>query len=169
MFGQKKISSKRNFRAFLLPLIMAAVVGFFQTNGLLALQSSTAEEAPSGSETLKKLKVASMQHDLILLLIEGDNFERIESEWRKVLDLGLNGRYESAIAQSLLTISYKLSEAKQISLAQKILDESVSAVAFSNTSLADIFRFKAYLYKEAGDLDSAIDTLRRASELAEKP
>jgi Cdc6-like AAA superfamily ATPase len=68
-----------------------------------------------------------------------------------------------------LTISYKLSQAKQLSLAQKILSESLSAVAFSKNNKADILRFQAYLYKEAGDLNSAIDTLRQASELAEKP
>jgi len=33
----------------------------------------------------------------------------------------------------------------------------------------DIFRFKAYLYKEAGDLDSAIKAFQQARELAEKP
>ena len=66
-------------------------------------------------------------------------------------------------------ICYKLSEAKQYSLAQDLMDESLSAVAFGNNSAADIFRLKAYVYKEAGDLDSAIEALRKASELAEKP
>ena len=126
-------------------------------------------ERDSASETVNKLKIASMQHDLILLLIESKDFGRVESEWKKVLDLKLNEKYEGAIAQSLLMICYKLSEAKQYSLALGLMDESLSAVAFSNKNAADILRLKAYLYKEAGNLDLAIETLRQASELAEKP
>jgi tetratricopeptide (TPR) repeat protein len=170
MFSQTKFNLRGHFKALVFSFIVVAVLGSCQISGLFAFQSSDAEEAgQSRSEIVQKLKIASMQHDLILLLIENNNFDRVELEWRKVLDLRLNGKYEGAIAQSLLTISYKLSEAKQTPLARRILDESLSAVAFSNKSRADILRFKAYLYKEAGDLDSAIDTLRRASELAEKP
>jgi tetratricopeptide (TPR) repeat protein len=170
MFSQTKFDLRRYSKALVFSFIVVAFVGSCQTSGVFA-QPSTAEEAgQSRSEILKKLEIASMQHDLILLLIENNSFDRVESEWQKVLDLGLNGKYEGAIAQSLLTISYKLSEAKQIPLAQRILDESLPAVGFSNKNRADILRFKAYLYKEAGDLDSAIDTLRRASELvAESP
>ena len=110
-----------------------------------------------------------MQHDLIFLLIESNDFDRVEAEWGKVLDLELSEKYEGAIAQSVLTICYKLSEAKQFSMALNIIEESLAAVAFSNKSSADILRLKAYIYKESGDLDSAIETLRKASELAEEP
>jgi hypothetical protein len=162
---------RRYFKRLVFTLVILAVTGFTQTGVLAGFAAAMAavEEENSSSQTLNKLKIASMQHDLTLLLIENNNFGRVEPEWRKVLDLGLSERYEGAIAQSLLIICYKLSEANQLSLAQSIMDESLSAVAFSNKSAADIFRLKAYVYKEAGDLDSAIDALRKASELAEKP
>jgi hypothetical protein len=144
--------------------------GFTQTGLLFGFPPPvTVMQEDSGSETLDKLKIASMQHDLILLLVERSDFDRVKPEWEKVLDLGLSVKYESAIAQSLLMICYKLSEANQLSLAQSIMDESLSTVAFSSKSAADIYRLKAYVYKEAGDLDSAIDALQRASELAENP
>jgi tetratricopeptide (TPR) repeat protein len=170
MFSQTKFNLRRHLKLLVLSLVIFAVSGSTQTAVLLGLPpAATLIEQDSGSEALNKLKIASMQHDLILLLIESGNFDRVESEWRKVLDLKLGQKYEGAIAQSLLIICYKLSEANQLSLAQSIMDESLSAVAFSNKSAADIFRLKAYVYKEAGDLDSAIDALRKASELAEKP
>jgi tetratricopeptide (TPR) repeat protein len=170
MFDRTKINLRRKAGILVFTLVIVGVLGPMETGVLSAFQSSSAEgQEKPGAETLQKLKIASVQHDLILLLIENRNFDRVELEWRKVLDLRLSGKYEGAIAQSLLTISYKLFEAKQLSLAQKILSESLSAVPFSNKNKADILRFQAYLYKEAGDLNSAIDTLKRASELAERP
>ena len=170
MFNQTKISLRGRHRILLFPLIIVVVLGLNQIGMLSAFQSSPAvEEEKSNSETLKKLKIASMQHELILLLIENKNFDAVELEWEKVLDLRLGGKYEGAIAQSLLAIGYKLSEARQLALAQKILDESLSVVAFSNKDRADIFRFKAFVFKESGDLDAAIKALRQARELEEKP
>jgi len=118
------------------------------------------------SEAQRKLTVASMQHELILLLIESRSYDRVQPEWKKVLDLKLGARYEGAIAESLLTIGYKLLEAKQVPLAQQILDDSLSTMPFSNKNKADILRFKAYLFKESGDLENAIRTLRLATDLA---
>ena len=170
MFNRTKINLRRHLKLLAFSFGILAVSGFTQIDMLWGFSpaATVVEEAPS-SETLNKLKIASMQHDLILLLIESNDFDRVELEWRKVLDLELSEKYESAIGQSLLMICYKLSEANQLSLALSIIDESLSAVAFSNKSAADILRLKAYLYKEAGDLDAAIETLREASELAEQP
>ena len=170
MFSQTRFNFRRHIKLLVLSLAILATSGSNQTGVLFGLvPAATVIEEDSGSATLNKLKIASMQHDLILLLIESGDFDRVESEWRKVLNLKLSEKYEGAIAQSLLILCYKLSEANQLSLAQSIMDESLSTVAFSNKSAADIFRLKAYVYKEAGDLDSAIDALRKASELAEKP
>ena len=146
-----------------------AMLGSLPTGMLPEFAVATAAQEGSDSETVRKLKIASMQHDLILLLLENKDFEKVESEWRKVLDLELSEKYEGAVAQSLLTISYKLSEAGALSVALAILDESLSIVPFSNRSRTDLLKLKAYIYKEAGDLDAAIDTLRQASELAERP
>jgi len=109
-----------------------------------------------------------MQHETILLLIDSKTVDRVESEWKTVLDLQLGAKYEAAIADSLLTIGYKLLEAKQLPLAQKLLDESLAAVPFSNKSKTNVLKFKAYLFKEAGDYDNAIKTVKLANELADK-
>jgi tetratricopeptide (TPR) repeat protein len=170
MSGKTKINMGRHYKALVFSCVILVMLGSTPTGMLYAFSATTAlVEGNSDSETLQKLKIASMQHDLILLLIESKDFAKVESEWRKVLDLGLSAKYEGAVAQSLLTISYKLTEAKQLSIALAILDDSLSIAPFSNKSRAEILKLKAYIYKEAGDLDSAIDTLRQASELAEKP
>jgi len=170
MISQTKVNLRRHLKLLACMLVILAVPGSAQTGMLFGLTpAATAMEEDSSSETLNKLKIASMQHDLILLLIESNDFDRVELEWIKVLDLGLSEKYEGAIAQSLLTICFTLAEANRLSLALNIMDESLSTVAFSNKSAADILRLKAYVYKEAGDLDSAIDTLRKASDLAEEP
>ena len=157
MFSQLK----RARHKILLSIFLAFVaLGSVQTS-LFSFQSSPTPEE-------KKLKSASVQHDLILLLIDNKNFDQVESEWKKVLDLKLGTRYEGPIADSLLFIANKLYEAKQLALAQKILDESLSSVPFSNKSKSDILRFKALLYKDMGDSDNAVRTMRFAIELADK-
>jgi hypothetical protein len=169
MFSKTKIIPGGYGRKLLLSFLFLAALGCIQTGVVSAFQSAPAvEEDRAASDIQKKLKTASMQHELILLLIENKAFDQVEMEWKKVLDLRLSAKYEGAIAQSLLTIGYKLYEARQFPLAQKILDASLATVPFGNKNRADIFKFKALLFKEMGDLDSAIRTMRLASELADK-
>ena len=147
MFSQTTINLRRHLKLLASSFIILAMLGSSRIDTLFAWTPTAALEEDSGSETLNTLKIASMQHDLILLLIESRDFDRVESEWRKVLDLGLSEKYESAIAQSLLMICFKLTEVDQLSLALSLMDESFSAVAFSNKSASDILRLKAYVYQ----------------------
>ena len=154
--------------------IFLAVIFLSKTlfvNQAFAMQASPAAgfDERLDSEITKRLKMASNEHDLILLFIESGKYDKIEAEWKKVLDLKLGNRYEGAIALSLLKIADKLSEAKQIQLAQRILDYTLANMSFSNKTKADIFRYKAYLFKEAGDLEKAIDAYKYSNELLEKP
>jgi tetratricopeptide (TPR) repeat protein len=167
MFSRARIHMRGQCRRLIFSFLIAVALGSAQSRMAYSFQSSPAAEI-SNSETIKKLKVASMQHDLILLLIENKSFDTIESEWKKVLDLKLGSKYEGAIAESVLAIAFKLSVVNQLPLAQRILDESLASVPFSSKDKSDIWRLKAYLYKEAGDLDSAIQAMKRASELVEK-
>jgi hypothetical protein len=167
MFSRARIHMRGHLRKLLFSFLIAVGLGSAQGSMVYGFQASPAAET-SNSETVKKLKVASMQHDLILLLIENKSFDTIESEWKKVLDLKLGVKYEGAIAQSVLAIAYELSKGNQTTLAQKILDESLAGVPFSNKSQSDIYRLKAYLFKEEGDLENAIKAMKRATELVEK-
>ena len=110
-----------------------------------------------------------MQHELILYLIEKQDFDSIESEWKKVLDLKLGAEYEDPVAKSLVIISYKLLDAKRSALGLKLIDASLMAMPFSNKSKSDIFACKAALHRELRDLDSAIKAMRQARDLEGKP
>ena len=167
MFSRARIHLRGHCRRVIFSLLIAAALGSAQCSMVYSFQATLVAE-PSSPETVKKLKVASVQHELILLLIENKSFDTIDSEWKKVLALKLDAKYEGAIAQSVLKIGLKLSDAGQLALAQQILDESLASVPFSKKNQSDIWRFKAYLFKEAGDLDSAIQALKHASELIEK-
>ena len=166
--GTKKMISRKSGRILVIFFLVISALGFIQANIAIAVQPLDAVSEEAGPEAQKKLKTASMQHELILLLIENKTFDQVELQWKKVLDLRLNARYEGAIAQSLLMIGYKLFEAKQFVPAQKIMDASLASVPFTSGNKADIFKFKAALYKEMGDLDNAIRFMRLASELSDK-
>jgi hypothetical protein len=171
MSGKAKIGSmgKRKIIIFLFAVIVGTF-GSMQKGYLFALESSPAlEEEKANAEIQRKLNIAKMQHELILLLIEKRSFDSVDSEWKRVLDLKLGAKYEDPIAKSLLTISYELLKAKRFALAQKLLDESLSTVPFTDKNQADIFACKAALYKEAGDTDAAIKMMLKARDLEEKP
>ncbi len=165
---RQAIHLRGHLRRLLFSVLIAAALGSAQSGLVYGFQSPAVAENSNSEAIKKQLKIASMQHDLILLLIENKTFDTVDLEWRKVLDLKLGPKYEGAIAQSVLAIGLKLSDANQLALAQQILDESLASVPFSNKNKSDIFRFKAYLYKESGDLDNAIKALKRASELVDK-
>ena len=162
MFSQLK----RVHHKILLAMFLALVaLGPVQTC-IFAFQSASTS-APTPDE-MKKLRVAAAQHDLILMLIEDKSFDQVETEWKKVLELKLGVRFEGQIADSLLAIAYKLYEEKQLALAQQILDASLSTVPFSNQNKSDILKLKATIYKDSGDLDDAVRTMRYAIELQNK-
>lgn len=153
---------KRVRHKILLSIFLAIVaLGSVQTSVAFAFQSSPTPEE-------RKLKIASVQHDLILLLIENKNFDQVESEWKKVLDLKLGAKFEGQIADSLSLIAFNLSEAKQLSLALKIIDDSLSTVPFSNKSKSDLLKLKASIYVELGDSEDAIKAYQFARDLLNK-
>jgi hypothetical protein len=171
MFYKAKMTSRSNWKikVFLFTILVTAY-GSMQRSLLFAFESSPApEEEKANSETLRKLTVARNQHLLILLLIGKQSFNSVESEWKKVLDLKLGAKYEEPIAKSLLTISYELLKVKQFLMAQRLLDESLATVPFSDKNKSEIFACKAALYEAAGDRDSALKAMQKAIELEGKP
>ena len=165
MFGQiKRVCPKKLLFIFLILVAFGSA-----PTVIFSFQSSPAtEEQRINVETQKRIKLASVQHDLILALIDNKSFDQVESEWRKVLDLRLGAKFEGQIADSLLLIAYNLSEAKQMPLALKIIDQSLSTVPFSNKSKADIFTLKAHIYVELGDSENAIKAYQTARDLLNK-
>lgn len=151
-----------------LPLLLAlGVLTCSLAAAPVELQGQAADQKEISPETVKKLKIAWAQHEMIMLLIENKSFDKVLPELQKILDLKLTGKYEDAVVKSTIAIANKLAEAKQLDLAHKALDEAMLAVA-SNASKANLLRFKAYLFKEAGAVAAAIETFRRANELETK-
>jgi hypothetical protein len=170
MVNKATIDSKGRRSILVLFFAIFAAFGLMQTGLLSAFQASpTLEGEKPSPEVKKKLKIAGMQHDLILDLIAKQDFDSIEPEWKIVLDIKLGAEFEDPVAKSLVTISYNLLDAKRPALALKLIDESLLAAPFSNKSKSDIFACKAALYRALGDLDSAIKTMRQARELEGKP
>jgi tetratricopeptide (TPR) repeat protein len=170
MSNKAKISSRGRQRILAFSFAIFAAFGLMQTSLLPAFEASpTLKGEKLSPEAEKKLNLAGIQHDLILLLIEKRDFDSIEPEWKAVLDLKLGKEFEDLVGKSIVAISYTLLEAKRFALALKLLDESLAAAPFSDKSKANIYACKAALYKELKDVDSAIQAMRRAKDLEGKP
>jgi len=71
MLSQAKVNLRKYLGLLAFSLVFLAVSGFMQRGMLFGFPpAATMTEEASNSETLNKLKIASMQHDLILLLID---------------------------------------------------------------------------------------------------
>jgi hypothetical protein len=170
MFNKAKISSRGRKRILVLSFAIFTAFGLMQTGLLSAFEAAPALEGEKPSpEVKKKLKIAGMQHDLILDLIAKQDFDSIEPEWKTVLDLKLGAEFEDLVAKSIVTISYNLLDAKRPALALKLIDESFKTVQFSDKSKSDIWACRAALYRALGDLNSAIKAMKIARDLEGKP
>jgi tetratricopeptide (TPR) repeat protein len=86
---------------------------------------------------------------------------------RKLFALDLPDNEEHRIAESAAVIANLLVERKQFALAHQVLDEAFTRMN-RNTDKASVLKIKAWVYKEEGQLDKAVETYDQALALEKK-
>ena len=104
-------------RTLVLSFAIFTAFGLMQTGLFAALDASpTLEGEKPSAEVKKKLKIAGMQHELILYLIEKQDFDSIESEWKKVLDLKLGADVPKGRKKTIMTLFWFVERSKPIEM-----------------------------------------------------
>ena len=66
-----------------------------------------------------KLKVAAAQHEVISILLQGEQYHNVLGQFRKILDLGFEGEYERLVVEEAWLIVEQLLEVGQYSIAER--------------------------------------------------
>lgn len=118
----------------------------------------------SDAEIKQMLSIAEAQHEIVKVLIAQGRYDRVLPEMRKILDLKLPEKFESAVAQSASLIANALAENRQASLGHEVINEAQKRMKL-NENKASLLKVQAYIYKTEGNLEMALRSLERAVEL----
>ena len=121
-------------------------------------------EVQVDAESQAKLEYAGASHEIISILIEEGKYVTVLPEFRKILELGLEGQDETLVVVSALTFAESLTEAGQHGIAQQILDSSISQLR-ERASKYTLLMYKAKYFKDQGRTQEAIEIYRKAQQL----
>ncbi len=108
--------------------------------------------------------VAEAQHEIVMLLIKGSEFDRVLPASQEIFSLRFPYTQEHLFVTEGRILSGALYDHQQYGLAQALLDQALRAVN-SNTSRALLYKEKAYLCNKEGKDDEAMEFFEKAIEL----
>lgn len=115
-------------------------------------------------DEVSKLRFAAGQHEIVTVLIQDKKFSSVLPEFRKILQLDLQGENETLVVQSAWAIVEQLRETKQFSIAHQILDETLTQTEGRQNKFS-LLMLKGKTFKDEGRLQEAIETYRKAQAL----
>jgi len=108
--------------------------------------------------------IAEAQHEIILLLLEKQEFEKIPAAAQKIFDLDFPKNQESRIVKEAQILSDALLKHNQTGIAHRVLDSAIHSVT-TNAALAALHREKAYVFRKEGKKDEAMKSFEKSLEL----
>jgi tetratricopeptide (TPR) repeat protein len=108
--------------------------------------------------------VAEAQHEIVMLLIKGKEFDKVLSASQEIFSLRFPFTQEHLFVTEGRILSSALHDQQQYELAQALLDQALQAVN-SNNSKALLYKEKAYLCNKEGKDDEAMEFFEKAVEL----
>ncbi len=137
-------------------------------SALLAILSAVpAAGRQSGSKPpdLGKVKsIAESQHEIVILLLDKNDFANALAEANKIFAMGWPEDQEPILLKELLYLSDKFMHKEQVSLGVQLLDTN-QRMFKKASSQAAIWKEKGYLYKKMNQTDRALDCFREAQRL----
>ncbi len=108
--------------------------------------------------------VAEAQHEIVMLLIKGEQFDKVLQASQEIFSLRFPYNQEHLFVTEGQLLSGALYDHQQYELAQALLDQAIRAVN-SNNSKALLYKEKAYLCTKEGKDDEAMEFFEKAVEL----
>ena len=108
--------------------------------------------------------VAESQHEIVMLLIKGKAFDKVLPASHEIFSLRFPYNQEHLFVTEGQILSGALYDQQQYELAQALLDQALGAVN-SNSSKALLYKEKAYLCKQEGKTNEAMEFFEKAIEL----
>ena len=113
---------------------------------------------------LKKLNVASTEHDIIQLMLKKGEYDKIPAEIDNILDLKLPIRFEKAVLKEILIVSNELHKKGKNEIAILIIDKGLKYCKLNENRII-LLKVKAAFLKSMGNLEEAIRVFKEAVRL----
>lgn len=132
------------------------------------LTSSAPVSAVAEGESLKaNLEIAHALHEIILLHIKKDQFDKVWPAAQALLALRFPPEQELATVKSVYLITEGLYEKGRTDLAHQILDAATRSLS-DNANKSKVYLIQARLYKLEGQDEKAIEGYRKSVELKQR-
>ncbi len=116
---------------------------------------------------LKKLNVASTEHDIIQLMLKKGEYEKIPAEIDNILNLELPSKFEKAVMKEILIVSNDLHKKGENEIALLIIDKGLNYCK-SDENKVILLKVKAAFLKSMGKLEEAIKVFKKAVKLEKR-
>jgi tetratricopeptide (TPR) repeat protein len=139
-------------------LLSMLLAGVISVGPLSAYQADT-------SAALGKIKsMAEAQHEIVLLLMKKQEYDKALVEANKIFDMRWPGDQEPLLLKELLNLADQFLSQGQAQLGLKLIERNFKY--FKRTpSQAAILKETGYLYKSLKQDDKAIESFRKARDL----
>lgn len=108
--------------------------------------------------------IAETQHEILLLLIEKKEFDKIPKVAGEIFRLPFPAEQEHLVVKEVEIITDALLHHNQLALAHQILDDALKCVK-TNRSRSQIHREKAFVFKKEGKADAAMAEFEKSVKL----
>ena len=132
---------------------------------LLAVAQDTVASGAS-PETEARLRFAAGQHEIIRVLLKEREYSKILPEFRKILELDLEGENERPVLKSTWFFVGHLRKANQYSLAHQLIDEALDHLQ-SRDSKFILLILKGKTFDDEGRTREALEIFRKAQQFEE--
>lgn len=139
--------------------VSLVVFGLAPVAGVAAAASNPAENA--------KLAAAATHYEIAQLKLESGEYDAVLAEIQKILDLNFSTENEGVLTLSVLNLSEELLNADQHGLARQAVDASLKAVDQQENQFM-LLMFKARVFRDEGETDSALEIYRSAQKLVQQ-
>jgi tetratricopeptide (TPR) repeat protein len=99
--------------------------------------------------------IAEAQHEIVLLLIERKEFDKVPGAAREIFHLGFPEAQEHRLVKEAEILTNALLHHNQTRIAHQVLDDALLSVK-TRGAKAKLHREKAYVYKKEGNTDEAM-------------
>ncbi len=112
----------------------------------------------------KMMSIAESEHEIVMLLIKKESFEKALGACARLFAIELPTGEQGRFLLSARTISMELRRQGKPDLALRVIDVAIKAVD-SREVLAGLHKEKAFIHKEMGHEDEAMELFKKAIEL----
>ena len=132
--------------------------------GVISVGPLSAYQADASAALGKTKSMAEAQHEIVLLLMKKQEYDKAMVEASKIFDLKWPGDQEPLLLKELLNLADQFLSQGQAPLGLKLIERSFKYFK-KTSSQAAILKETGYLYKSLKQDDKAIESFRKARDL----